>query len=255
MDVVLNRTNADLSVTATSNQVENAPTPTQLHSAEILMAQDFEGLVAEVRQLQRRRVRMVSVRRQRALQIGPDTLKEVLSDAGLEVCTLGFAGGFTGSLNRSYDQAVDDTRRALEYAQELNARAVVVLPGSRARHIYSHAERCVRDGLEACLDDALRFRVDMLIPLNTMLGKDKDIFVPRKTSRLKWLESLNSHRIRPMMMLRNRTFWEGLPACFKSCLTMGGALRISGRTRTTLGSHAVLNHLIKNLDDAVLPVA
>lgn len=255
MDVVLNRTNADLSVPAKSTQVENATSPAQLHSAEILMARDFEGLIAEVRQLQRRRVRMVSVRRQRALQIGPATLKEVLSDAGLEVCTLGFAGGFTGSLNRSYCQAVDDTRRALEFACELNARAVVVLPGSRGRHIYSHGERCAREGLEACLDDALRYRVDMLVPLNTMLGKDKDIFVPRKMSRLKWLDSLNSHRIRPMMMLRNKTFWKGLPASFKACLLQGGALRISGRTRKTLGSHAVLNHLIKTLDDAVLPVA
>lgn len=255
MDVVLNRTNADLSVPAPPGDVEGQPQPTQLHSAEILMARDFEGLVAEVRQLQRRRIRIVSVRRQRALQIGPATLKEVLSDAGLEVCTLGFAGGFTGTLNRSYQQAVDDTRRALEFACELNARAVVVLPGSRGCHIYSHAERCVREGFEACLDDALRYRVDMLVPLNTMLGKDKDIFVPLKQSPLKWLESLNSHRIRPMMMLRNKTFWKGLPASFKTCLQQGGALRISGRTRQTLGSHAVLKHLIKTLDDAVVPVA
>lgn len=255
MDVVLNRTNADLSVTTTSNQVENAPSPTQLHSAEILVARDFEGLIAEVRQLQRRRIRLVSVRRQRARQIGPEILKEVLHDAGLEVCTVGFAGGFTGSLNRSYTQAVDDARRALEFACELNARAVVVLPGSRGRHIYSHAERCARDGLEACLDDALRYRVDMLVPLNTMLGKDKDIFIPHKMSRLDWLNSLNSHRIRPMMMLRNKTFWKGLPECFKACLMQGGALRISGRTRKVLGSHAVLNHLTKTLEDTVLPVA
>ncbi|MEP3480232.1 MAG: TIM barrel protein [Fuerstiella sp.] len=255
MDVVLNRTNADLSVTATSNQVEDAPSPTLLQSAEILMARDFDELVAEVRQLQRRRIRMVSLRRQRALRIGPDTLQEVLSDAGLEVCTVGFAGGFTGTLDRSYQQAIDDTRRALEFACKLNARAVVVLPGSQGRHIYSHAERCAREGLEACLDDALRYRVDMLVPLNTMLGKDKDIFVPRKISRLKWLNSLNSHRILPMMMLRNKTFWKGLPECFKACLAEGGALRISGRTRKVLGSHAVLNHLSRTLDDAVLPVA
>lgn len=254
MDVVLNRTNVDLSVPALLNEDDHSKEPSQIDSAEILQARDFESLVAEVRQLQRRRIRTVSVRRQRALQIGPDTLKEVLSDAGLEVCTLGFAGGFTGSLNRSYEQAVSDTRRALEYAAELKARAVVVLPGSQGNHIYSHAERCVRDGLEACIDDALRHRVDMLVPLNTVLGKGTDIFVPRKASPLNWLESMGSHRILPMMMLRNKTFWKGLPASYKTCLRKGGALRISGRTRRLLGSHAVLNHLIKTLDDTVVPV-
>jgi len=51
MDVVLNRTNADLSVIETDNKAENAQFPMQLNSAEILMAPDYEGTIAEVRQL------------------------------------------------------------------------------------------------------------------------------------------------------------------------------------------------------------
>lgn len=226
-----------------------------LHSAELLLASDFSELVAEIRQLQRRRVRMVSIRRQRALRIGPARLKMVLEDAGLQVCTVGFAGGFTGTLGRSYQQAVDDTRRAIEFAADLKARAVVVVPGSRGRHIYNHAERVIRDGLNDCLDDALRLRIDMLVPLTTVLGNRSDVFRPKCDSLLDWIESFESHRIRSMMMLRRRAPLKGLPACWERCLRSGGALRIGRRCRITTGSHNVIAEILSRLNDVVVPVS
>ncbi len=225
-----------------------------LNTAELLLAQDFEELVAEVRQLQQRRVRMVSIRRQRARRIGFANLKMVLDDAGLEVCTLGFAGGFTGSLGRSYQHAVDDTRRALEFAAQLNARAIVVVPGSRGRHIYNHAARLVRDGLNDCIDDALRLRIDMLVPLTTVLGSNKDVFTPRCDSMLDWIRSFECHRVKAMMMLRRRQPLKNLPACWKRCLNDGGALRIGRRCRTTLGSHNVIASIASQLNNVAVPV-
>ena len=248
MDVVLQKNPTDASVSEPN-------VPPLLNMAELLLAQDFDELVAEVRQLQRRRVRMVSIRRQRARRIGFSRLKMVLDDAGMQVCTLGFAGGFTGTLDRSYKQAVDDTRRALDFASELKARAVVVLPGSRGRHIYSHAERLVRDGLNDCIDDALRLRVDMLVPLTTMLGNRCDVFRPRHDSMLDWLESFECHRVKAMMMLRRRSPLRGLPACWKRCLRNGGALRIGRRCRTTIGSHNVIAQILSGLSNVAVPVS
>lgn len=247
MDVVLPRKPIGVSASAFS-------VPPALHSAELLLAQDFQELVAEVRQLQRRRVSMVSIRRQRARRIGLDNLKMVLDDAGMQVCTLGFAGGFTGTLGRSYSQAVDDTRRALEFAAKLRARAVVVVPGSRGRHIYSHAERIVRDGINDCLDDALRLRVDMLVPLTTVLGHRRDVFEPRCKSLLDWIGSYECHRVQAMMMLRRRAPLKGLPACWKRCLREGGALRIGHRCRATIGSHNVIAQILDGLSGVAVPV-
>ncbi|MEZ6124513.1 MAG: hypothetical protein R3C49_15245 [Planctomycetaceae bacterium] len=232
----------------------NDDCPVLLNTAELLQAKDEQELIAEVNQLQRRRVRMVSVRRQRAMRIGIGLLQHILEDSGLSVCTVAFAGGFTGTLNRSYSQAVDDTRRALELAARLDAQGIIVVPGSRGLHTYGHAERTIRQGLEDCLDDALRYRVNMLLPLNSVLGNNRDIFVPRNASRLDWVESMDSHRIRPMMMMRGCSPWGRLPDCWERCLTSGGVLRISGRTRRTLGRHAIVSEMLNCMENAIVPV-
>jgi hypothetical protein len=221
-----------------------------VNTAELLQARDFTELVSEAKQLERRRVDLVSVRRQRAMRIGPARLKAVLDDMGLGVCTVGFAGGFTGSLGRGYKASVDDTRRALELAAELKARSVIVVPGSRERHIYNHAQRIVRDGLDDCLDDALRLRINMLLPLNAVFGNRKDVFRPRDQSPLDWVDAFDSHRIRPMMTLRGSSPWTGLPDCWQRCLNDGGILRVSSRCRAMLGGHNVLSDILLQLTKA-----
>lgn len=250
MDVVLERASANSAIHSYDQS-----SPVLLNTAEILLASDFSELVAEVRQLQRRRVQMVSIRRQRAMRIGAAVLQEVLEDSGMQVCTVGFAGGFTGSLDRTWKQAVDDTRRALEFAARLKARGVVVLPGCRGLHTYNHAERTIRDGFESCLDDALRLRIDMLVPLNSVLGSSRDVFRPRENKCLDWIESYASHRIKAMMVMRGGSPWERLPGCWQRCLNNGGALRISGRTRRLLGRHDIIREILASMQNAAVPVS
>ena len=221
-----------------------------LNTAELLQAQDFTELVSEAKQLERRRVDLVSVRRQRAMRIGPARLKAVLQDTGLGVCTVGFAGGFTGSLGRGYKHAVDDTRRALELAAELKAQSVIVVPGSRERHTYNHAQRIIRDGLDDCLDDALRLRINMMLPLNAIFGNRKDVFFPRDSTPLNWVDGFESHRIRPMMTLRGSSPWTGLPDSWQRCLNDGGILRVNPRCRAMLGGHNVLSEILLQLTES-----
>lgn len=224
-------------------------------TAERLQAPDYAELVAEVHKLRQKRVSMVSIRRQSALRIGPEKFHAVLEDSGLKVCTVGFAGGFTGTLGRSYRQAVDDTRRALEYAARLKARAVVVLPGSRGLHTYNHSERTVRDGFNDCLDDALRFRIDMVIPLNDVFGNGRDVFTPQNLELLDWIQSFDCHRIKPMMLLRGGNPWRQLPASWQQCLLKGGVLRASNRCRSTVGRHGLIRHIQNGLSGSVVPVS
>ena len=232
------------------------PLPTTLlTTAEHLSAQDFSELVSEVRQLQRRRIQLVSVRRQRAMRIGPQKLKAVLDDAGLKVCALGFSGGFTGVLKMTYREAVDDTRRALALAAELGARGLIVAPGSKGLHTYNHAQQVVRDGLFDCLDDALRLRIDMLIPLNAVFGNRTDVFRPRDCSSLDWVESFGSHRIQPMMTLRGPKPLERLPDCWKRCLRNGGLLRMSARCRDIYGGHNLVVEMLRHLGHVAVPVS
>ena len=251
MDVVLKRKPFGVS---SVNGSASLSTPRVLSTAEQLLASDLSELIAEVRQLRQRRVTHVSVRRQRALRIGPATLRDVLDDYDLNVCTVGFAGGFTGSLNRTYRQAVEDTRRALEFAASLDARAVAVLPGCRGLHTWNHAARTVKEGVEDCLDDALRFRIDMLLPANTFLGQGKDVYQPQNGGVLDWVDSFNSHRVRGMMMLRGRRPLHGLPEDWQRCLLNGGLLRVAGRAKSVLGSEGVVDQIARKLDDVAIPV-
>ncbi|MCA9085576.1 MAG: hypothetical protein KDA81_16060 [Planctomycetaceae bacterium] len=248
MDVLLERQVSEI------NSGESISTPMLLSTSQQLKAQDFSELVAEVRQLQRRRIGMISVRRQRILRIGEERLKLVLDDAGIRICAIGFSGGFTGAMGMSYQQAVGDTRRALEMSSRLGARGLIVAPGSRGLHTYNHAESVVRDGLYDCLDDALRLRIDMLIPLNAVFGNRTDIFRPRDCSSLDWVESFGSHRIQPMMTLRGATPWSRLPDCWKRCLKNGGMLRISPRCRRTLGGHNLVAEMLSQLTNVAVPV-
>lgn len=243
MDVVLEQNSAN-PLAAQKNVIVN--------TAELLQARDFPELVSEARQLTRRRVNLVSIRRQRAMRIGLDRLKTVLDDCGIGVCTVGFAGGFTGSLSCSYKDAVDDARRALDLAAELHAQALIIVPGSQELHTYNHAQSVVRDGLYDCLDDALRLRINMLLPLNAIFGNRKDVFHPRDETPLDWVDTFASHRIRPMMTLRGGLPWNGLPDCWKRCLNDGGLLRISARCRSMLGGHNVLAEIQSQLTNAAL---
>ena len=122
-------------------------------------------------------------------------------------------------------------------------------------HTYNHAERIIRDGLNDCLDDALRYRIDMVIPLNAVFGHGRDIFVPQNQSVLDWIESMGTHRIKPMMMMRGSKPWKRLPDSWQRCLLSGGVLRASQRCCDTVGPQNITRHILAGLSDTSIPVS
>lgn len=194
-----------------------------------LQAATHEDLIKESAELESRRIRFVTVRRQQVSRIGEQLLRHVLEEHGVRICCLGFAGGFTGSLGLSYPAAVADTRKAISLAADLNATSLVIVPGERGRHTYRHAERTVRDGLCDCLESSESSGVRLLIPTDTLLPGTNDCFRPRLCP-LEWVQQLNCQMIRPMIVVREATNVVDLPAMWRLSLDTGGFLRICPRS-------------------------
>ena len=220
----------------------------ELCQSEPLRAQSPKELANEVAELRLRQVRLVSIRRQQVICLGQQELQNALSANGIRVGTMGYAGGFTGSLGRSYECAVTDMLRALELAASFNAKSLVVVPGSRGTHTYNHASRTIQSGLDRCLDDALRFRIDLQIALTHVIGGRNDVFVPVGCTPLEWIENLDSHRIKGMMVLRRASPWKLLPDSWTRCLKSGGILRLSRSCRQLAGTASVLSRIVQDLN-------
>lgn len=70
-----------------------------------------------------------------------------IDEAGLDVCSLIFAGGFTDP--DEFDEQVADGRRAIEDAAALGAPVLLVIAGPRLDVTAAEGDRMVREALEA----------------------------------------------------------------------------------------------------------
>jgi len=89
----------------------------------------------------------IGVWRQKFSDFGESRAIELLSEAGLKVSHLFWAGGFTGSDGRSYRSSIDDAADALRTAAHLGAGNLIVYSGARAGHTFNHAKRLFKDAL------------------------------------------------------------------------------------------------------------
>lgn len=206
-----------------------------------LKANSAETLMAEANQLRTAGVRFVSVRRQQILQIGEEILQDVLSDSGLSVSCVGYAGGFTGTLGMSYDDSLRDTQRAIDAAANLDARYLVMLPGNQGLHTYNHAERSIRMGMTNALYHARRRQIRLLLPTATLLGNQRDYFRPR-LSPLTWVDHMMSRWIRPLIVVRGNRC--RLPEGWKQSLADGGCLRLCHRCNSYERNRRILDRLL-----------
>ena len=89
----------------------------------------------------------IGVWRQKLSDYGEEKGRELITETGLCVSSLHWAGGFTGSDGRSYLECVQDAANAVTLAKELNAGCLIVYTGSRAGHTHNHARRLVKAAL------------------------------------------------------------------------------------------------------------
>ena len=83
----------------------------------------------------------IAVWRQKLADFGEEKGIELLSDSGLQVSSLLWAGGFTGSEGRTYTECVQDAGEAVRLAAAMNAGCLIVYSGARGGHTHNHARR------------------------------------------------------------------------------------------------------------------
>ncbi len=105
----------------------------------------------------------IGVWRHKLSDFGDEKGIELISDSGLEVSNLLWAGGFTGSDGRTYRESLFDGADAIRLAGAMNCRCLVIYSGGRAGHTHSHARRLFTGALQALVPIAEEESVDLAI--------------------------------------------------------------------------------------------
>ncbi|WP_417380520.1 sugar phosphate isomerase/epimerase family protein [Gimesia sp.] len=79
---------------------------------------------------------------------------ELVIDSGIKVSTISLAGGFTGSNEYSFEEAIADAIQLIEFGGQVNAAAVQIASGPRAGHTLNHARELTADALKRLGDVA-----------------------------------------------------------------------------------------------------
>ncbi|MGB0596930.1 MAG: sugar phosphate isomerase/epimerase family protein [Rubripirellula sp.] len=152
-------------------------------------------LEEDVRAYSQRGFRGIGIYRPKLEDYGLDQTIELLADFGLSVTSLSWAGGFTGSDGRPYQEAVLDAINAVEDAANLQAETVIVLAGGRNNHIRNHARRTLCDALKQVAFVAEEFGVQLSIePIHPGCGEEWS-FLNDLRSTLDIIESVASPQL------------------------------------------------------------
>lgn len=108
-------------------------------------------------------VQAVGVWRDKLSDFGVEKGAELLADSGVRASSLQWAGGFTGSDGRSFQESLSDAREAILAAQAIGAPCLIIYGGGRAGHTRRHAGRLFQTALEQLLPDAESSRVTLAV--------------------------------------------------------------------------------------------
>jgi len=115
----------------------------------------------------------IGIWRTKLERFGEERGIDLVGESGLEVSSLAWAGGFTGSAGYSFDEAVIDARQALQVAADLGADCLVISGGARGNHTAGHARRLVIEGLAALAGDAAELGVQLAVqPMHRSFYRD-----------------------------------------------------------------------------------
>lgn len=141
-------------------------------------------------------IEAIGVWRQKLADFGEEEGIDLLAESSLRVSHLLWAGGFTGSDGRTFDEAIDDGCQAIRLAGAMGAGCLVIYPGGRNNHIYPHAQRLFRDALDSLLSLAEAADVILAIePMHPACARDWT-FLTDIESTIALIESINSPNLK-----------------------------------------------------------
>ena len=104
-------------------------------------------LEEDLRNYQRCGAGGMGVWRQKVTAENEDTAIALLIDSGIQVSSVSWVSGFTGTMGYRLPEFFDDARDALKLAGLLDADCVLATTGRRGTHIRSHSRRLLLDSL------------------------------------------------------------------------------------------------------------
>jgi sugar phosphate isomerase/epimerase len=105
----------------------------------------------------------IGVWRQKLSDCGPVKGRKLLEQHRLKVSHLHWAGGFTGSDGRSFQESIEDAHEAIRAAATLGAGTLIVYSGARSGHTHSHARRLLFEAIKRLTPEADELNVDLAI--------------------------------------------------------------------------------------------
>jgi len=98
---------------------------------------------------------------------------EFLSEHGMRVSSLNWAGGFTGHDGRTFRESLHDALDAIDTAASLKADVLVVLTGSRSGHTRNHAKRLLTQALKELSEAAQAVGIQLAVePMHIGCAQD-----------------------------------------------------------------------------------
>jgi sugar phosphate isomerase/epimerase len=86
---------------------------------------------------------------------------KLLDEHHLQVSHVLWAGGFTGSDGRSFQESLEDAQEAIRTTAALKASTLVVYSGARSGHTHSHARRLLFEALKRLVPEANELGVNL----------------------------------------------------------------------------------------------
>jgi sugar phosphate isomerase/epimerase len=138
----------------------------------------------------------LGVWRQKLADFGEDKGRELLADSEMDVSSLCWAGGFTGSDGRNQRESLADAREAIELAAFLEASCLLVYTGPRGGHTSNHADRLFRSALDELVPIAEQHGVTLAIePMHPRCATDWT-FLTDLEQALQWLQGYDQECLR-----------------------------------------------------------
>lgn len=109
-------------------------------------------------------------------EYGTEKAVELLAEHQLEVSSVSWAGGFTGSDGRSYHESLCDALDAVQTAAQVGAKTVIMLAGGRNNHTKNHARRMILSAFEELSEAADAVGVSLAVePVHPGCGAEWSI--------------------------------------------------------------------------------
>lgn len=117
----------------------------------------------DLENLQEANYESVSIWLQKLNDYGEEKGIDLLATSSLEVSSVLWAGGFTGSDGRSFRESIKETIHALRVSAAVEAGCLVLYTGGRNNHTLRHANRLVQTALDELLPIAEVVEVPLAI--------------------------------------------------------------------------------------------